>query len=273
MVTGGTSGIGRSVALRLGGNGHSIDVVGGINLEKGRLLKNRFASLPGSMRFFPVNLSSIDETKEFAESYLAENGALDVLFLNAGTYVKQPHLDKHGLDTGFAVNFLHRFILLLLLNPLLRRGHGRAIINGSSRFAQSLRLNEEVFARKYSTTTGMMQATYANGYLTHWLNRRFQSEVPVQSVNPGFVKTNSLPQNALATILSSLFAIPPEQAAEKIVAIIENENLSRTDGVYLNGRDVKGFSKGIRKNPEAFLKLWQLSLQACALRAPDWLET
>lgn len=274
LITGGTSGIGRATALRLGGDGHDIDVVGGMNEAKGKLLQDDFASLPGSLRFFPVDLGRVEEIKEFSRYLLAEDTPLDVLFLNAGTYVRKPGMDRTGLDAGFVVNYLHRFMLLLLLNPLLKHGHGRVIINGASRFARTLELRSHVFSKRYSRLSGMMQATYASGYLTYWTNRTFRSEVPVQAVNPGFVNTETMQRaNPFMRLLNSLFAISPEQAAARIVPVIEDENLRTADGVYFDGKGMKDFAKSIRRNPKAFLTLWNLSLEVSGLQAPDWPHT
>lgn len=273
LITGGTSGIGRATALRLGGDGHDVDVVGGMNEAKGKLLQGDFASLPGSLRFFPVNLSRVEEIKEFSRFLLAEDTPLDILFLNAGTYVRKPDVDRAGLDAGFVVNYLHRFMLLVLLNPLLRQGNGRVIINGASRFARTLELRSDVFSKRYSPFSGMMQATYALGYLTYWTNRTFRSEVPVQAVDPGYVNTETMKRaNPFMRLMNSLFAISPEQAAAKIVPVIEDERLRTADGVGFDGKGMKGFSKSIRRNPKAFLTLWKLSLEVSGLQAPDWAQ-
>lgn len=271
LVTGGTSGIGRSVTLQLGRNGHHVDVVGGMSVEKGGKLQHEFAALAGSLQFFPVDLGSIDAIKGFAASYLAQHDALDVAFLNAGTYVKQPHIDKNGLDTGFVVNYLHKFLFLLLLNPVLRASNGRAIINGSSNFARPLKLEKDIFAKRYSGMSGMMQATYANAYVTYWLNKTFQTGVPVQSINPGYVTTGIMQKtNFFMRTLNSLFGISPDTAAQSIVPVIEGQDFKRIDGIYIDKGKKKAFSKRIQQGSETFLQLWKVSLESAAIEAPDW---
>ena len=59
LITGGTSGIGRAVALLLGRTSIDADVIGGRNQAKGSELAAAFENLRGALRFFPADLSSL----------------------------------------------------------------------------------------------------------------------------------------------------------------------------------------------------------------------
>lgn len=266
LLTGGTSGIGREVALALGANGHQVDVVGGMNKQKGQALAHKFENLPGDLRFYPVDLSDPATIRNFAQEYLASNTHLDVLFANAGMYVQQASHGPSGLERGFVVNYLHKFMMLVLMHPLLASSEGQCVINGSSNFARPLKLDPSIFAKQYKNMDGMMQATYANAYLTYWFNRQYQTKVPVQSVNPGFVKTGMMDKaNFLVRFAQSLFAITPEKAATTIVPVLEGKTHKGEDATYIDQGKSKDFSKKIKNDPATFQKLWSLSLELAGI--------
>ena len=190
LITGGTSGIGRAVAVLLGQHGAHVDVIGGINEARGAALTAEFQDLEGTMCFFPADLSSLESINDVLDEYLSQSETLDAAFLNAGVFHREATVDAKGRDTAFMVNYLHRFIFVRRLNELLRSSaEPRILINGSSNRALGLDLDPQVFGRRYSGTKGLTHALAANGFLTYWLNRRFATGVPVQSIDPGYVNT------------------------------------------------------------------------------------
>ena len=81
-------------------------------------------------------------TKRFAERYRSRDEPLDLLFLNAGVWPRRSQLNAEGMDTGFAVNYLHRFLLTVLLNESLRgAARPRVLVNGDPRYVPALQLD------------------------------------------------------------------------------------------------------------------------------------
>ena len=111
LITGGTSGIGRAVALLLGQRGVEVEVIGGRNEARGAELAAEFANLKGTLRFFPADLSSLEGVNGVLDKYLSQTETLDAAFLNAGVFRKEAILDDKGRDRAFIVNYLHRLHL------------------------------------------------------------------------------------------------------------------------------------------------------------------
>ena len=135
LITGGTSGIERAVALLLGQRSLDVDVIGGKDEAKEAELAAAFSNLPGTFRFCPADLSSLEGINGALDEFLSQTENLDAAFLNAGIFKKKAKLDDKERDTAFIVNYLHRFIFARRLNTVLRVSPThRILINGSSNY-------------------------------------------------------------------------------------------------------------------------------------------
>ena len=133
VITGGTSGIGRSVVARLLADwqNHKITVIARPSPRSSQL-----RALPGaSQRLSVVNgdlasLKSIAEACDQIQSMLGSD-LIDVLALNAGVQVvRGDATSQDGLELSFAVNFLAHFLIVERLKGLVRPG-GRIVFTSS----------------------------------------------------------------------------------------------------------------------------------------------
>jgi len=133
VITGGTSGIGRSVVARLlaGWQNHRITVIARPSPRIDRL-----CALPGAHERLSVvnadlaNLRSIAEACDQIQSMLGAD-LIDVLALNAGVQVvRGDATSADGLELSFAVNFLAHFLIAERLKGLVRPG-GRIVFTSS----------------------------------------------------------------------------------------------------------------------------------------------
>ena len=128
--------------------------------------------------------------------------------------------------------------------------------------ALGIDLNRQVFGPAIRRNQGLTHALAANGFLTYWLNRKHDTGVPVQSINPGYVNTKMVEGGGFfMRLLSRWFAIEPKKAAEKIVQVLLDQNNAGKDGVFFDGTKEVGFKKGIAGEPEKFHQIWKLSLE------------
>lgn len=267
LITGATSGIGQQLALQLVSAGHQVDVVGGKNQVRGR---NLVALSHGKINYYPVDLSDVADIKRVAAEYLAEHRQLDRLVLNAGTAPAQAELTSDGLDQAFVVNYLHRFMFLLWLRPLLlNTPAARVLINGASN-SGTVRLTEGVFGRDYQPQQSVQEAYRACGMLAYWLNHVYGYGVEVDAIYPGYVKGNMTRHDPLLKrLLNHWSALQPAEAAESLLKVLTREQLELGGNFFQGGTDV-GYRSGITNRQANFQRLWQKSLQLAQMRQPHW---
>ncbi|MBN3564375.1 SDR family NAD(P)-dependent oxidoreductase [Aliamphritea spongicola] len=267
LITGGTSGMGQQLAMQLFAEGHDVDVIGGTDQVRGM---NLVALSRGRIRYYPADLGNIGDIKRVAAEYCHECSSLDRLVLNAGVYQRQSLLDEKGVDKAFVVNYLHRFMLLLLLRPLLLASENpRVLINGCANFG-GVELDSRIFGRRYQGMQGMTEALRANGLLAYWLNARGDYGVDVDAINPGYVNTGMHRQGGhLMRLMIHWFAISPQHAAEKIRQVLTASDLP-SQGGYFNGVKVGRYRHSVTGRPEDFARLWEQSLSLAEIREPVW---
>ena len=107
-----------------------------------------------------------------------------------------------------------------------------------------------------------------NGFLTYWLNRRFDTGVPVQAINPGYVNTKMVEGGGFVMrLLARRLAIEPAKAAAKIGQVLLDQQTVGQDGVFFDGTRMVGFKKGISGEPEKFDQIWKLSLELAEMKS------
>lgn len=129
LVTGGTAGIGRGVALRLAALGADV-VVHGRDPERGAEVVAEAGAAGGRARFVAADLSDPGDVLRLAEAA----GAVDVLVNNAGIYRFAAAADSTAemFDLHMAVNARAPMLLVGALAPgMAERGRG-AVVNLST---------------------------------------------------------------------------------------------------------------------------------------------
>ncbi len=128
LVTGGSAGIGGSVAQALARHGFEVWFVGR-NAVRGRDQEDRIRSAGGLARFFAADLSSQSAIANFAATVLAalEGRGLTGLVNNLGGVFPEKGLTADGVERTYAYNFVHPLLLAALLLPALEKAGGRVI--------------------------------------------------------------------------------------------------------------------------------------------------
>lgn len=132
LVTGGTSGIGRSIVHALGEAGFDVYFVG-TNAEKGRRVAEALGQ--GEGRFIPLDLSDLRAVRDFAVEFVDNQSELDLLVNVAGVMLQTRQETSDGHEKTFAIDHLAAFVLSHELAPALARAqHGRiANVSGPPR--------------------------------------------------------------------------------------------------------------------------------------------
>lgn len=127
IVTGGYSGLGREAVRALVRSGATV-IVPARNIDKA---KDALAYVgPVDLEIMDLmNPASIDA---FAENFLTEHGALDILINCAGVMAAPLSRDSRGNESQFSTNVLGHFQLICRLWPALIAAKGARVVNLSS---------------------------------------------------------------------------------------------------------------------------------------------
>jgi 3-oxoacyl-[acyl-carrier protein] reductase len=182
LVTGASSGIGRSAALALAGHGYDVAVNYASSKTRAEEVAKEAEEL--GVRALTVQADVADEPAVRAMLATVEQtfGRLDALVNNAGTTVSTPPSDLDGLSTQdwdrvFAVNVRGMFQVTRAAVPLLRRSPQAAVVNTAS--IVGLRPGPQPFP--YATSKAAVVA------LTRTLAGALGPEIRVNAVAPGWM--------------------------------------------------------------------------------------
>ena len=194
LVTGGTGGIGLSIAAGLAGLGATVIIVGR-DESRGRAA---VAEIKAQTERQTVELLLADLTSRRAIERLAQEvgtryGRLDVLINNAGALYGRRSETVDGIEATLAINHLCPFLLTHLLLPLLLASAPSRVINVNSEGHRAAKtvdfagLEADRWKRGFQIYS---QTKLANLLFTYELARRLNpAEVTVNALHPGIVDT------------------------------------------------------------------------------------
>ena len=194
LVTGGSRGIGRSIAERLAQDGFTV-ALNASNREKLELAAEEMTAAGAKVFPFAADLSDRDAVQQMFDDIDAQFGRLDVLVNNAAISIRvdgrPPTLTGTPLehwDKMLAVNMTGAFIACRAAAPLMQRnGWGRLIFIGS------------VGTRMYTGNSGLPYITAKAGLLG--LARLLAAEL-----GPDGITTNTVAPGRIRTDMASTYA-------------------------------------------------------------------
>ena len=187
-ITGGGTGIGRAVALRLARDGWIV-AISGRREEPLQAVVDEASELEGRIHAVPCDVTDRDACTRAAQQIEEEIGPLHLVILNAGTFTRFKPLedfDAASFDKHYAVNFFGVINGINAALPLLKqRRSGHIVIISSVSGYRGLPL-----AAPY----GSSKAALIN--LAESLKFDLASAgIDITVVNPGFVDTPLTEQN------------------------------------------------------------------------------
>ena len=134
VVTGGSRGIGRAIALAMAQEGANVAILYAGNREAAEKTEQEIAQLGGKVRAYQCDVSSFEETETVTKQILEEFGQVDILVNNAGI-VRDGFLlsmKEEAFDAVIDTNLKGAFHMIRhLYSHMMRKRSGR-IINISS---------------------------------------------------------------------------------------------------------------------------------------------
>jgi 3-oxoacyl-[acyl-carrier protein] reductase len=243
IVTGGGTGIGRAVCLRLASAGAKAVVVNYSRSDKdARATAAELIVLGPDAMAHKADVSNEKEVTAMIEAVKERYGRIDVLVNNAGTTRFIAHQDLDALtdevwDEILRVNLKGTFYCCRAAAPELRKTGG-AIVNVASIAGHRATGSSIVYA---VSKAGVLQLTRA-------LAVALAPEVRVNSVSPGLVSTRWLRQFDAAaadsqatsiTVTTPLNAVATaDHVAQAVMAFVENDMLTGQDVVVDGGKNI-----------------------------------
>lgn len=128
LVTGGTDGIGKGLALHYLAQGYKVFAVGS-SAEKGEKLIAEASN--SNLVFLQANLSLVSENLRIVKAVTEQTEALDALVLCAASLKPQPAYIEtaEGIEFTFALYYLSRYVLCHQLKSLLDKAESPVILN------------------------------------------------------------------------------------------------------------------------------------------------
>lgn len=232
LITGTTSGIGKSAGHQLLSQGHQV-IMAVRNIEAGKALVKQWQSeFPNSeIDVLYLDLSSFESIISFAKTFNEKYAYLDVLINNAGTFQTKKTYTEEGFEMTLGVNLIGTYLLTrLMLSPLKTSGQAE-IINVSSKAGFSGHVPENMEAFKSSSAGFKAYAASKKALLmmTVFYSQQLKDlNIRVNAIHPGNVATNIFSGNSLMMKLVRFFAnknqVTPEVGAQPIIDLIENGN-------------------------------------------------
>jgi len=207
LITGASSGIGRTTAVRVGAAGGTVLLVArGVEaLEEARA---EVEAAGGSAHVHRCDLSDLDDIERMAAEVLAAHGRVDVLVNNAGRSIRRSvalSYDRmHDYQRTMQLNYFGAVKLILALLPGMRERRSGHIVNISSAGVQ-------LSVPRYSAYVASKAALDA---FSRCIAPEVQGDrVRITTIYMPLVRT---PMIAPTGLYRSFPALTPEQAAELV---------------------------------------------------------
>ncbi|MBH74510.1 MAG: short-chain dehydrogenase [Dehalococcoidia bacterium] len=267
LVTGGTSGVGKSVALALAAQGSQV-IVAGRDLIKTNAVCEHITRATKNKSVFPMiaDLSSRADIDTLVSNMYAQFPCLDILVNNAGSVFFQRRQSVDGIEMTFALNHLNYFLLGNFLIELLCKSPSPKILNVSSSAHKRsyIDFSDLQLKHNYRAWRAYGRSKLANLLFTYQMDRNLRgSKIAVNAVHPGLVATNFLASNnkSLIARFLNLFmrvGISSEESASKIMNILMSSEFQETRGKYfVNGMIEKSAPQSYSEKDAK--QLWMLS--------------
>jgi len=262
LVTGSTDGLGRELALRLGGAGYHV-IVHGRNEERGRAVVTEIESRDGSADLILADLGSMAQVRQLAAQVLREYERLDLLVNNAGIgrgedgATRQESEDGHELR--FAVNYLSHFYLTRTLLPLLRESAPARVVSITSTAQQAIDFDDVMLERAdYEGARAYAQSKLAQIMMTLDLAEELEGTgVTVNAVHPAIYMATSMVLNRGGTPMATI-----DEGADPVMQVITSP-VAGSGNYYRQATSARASAQAY--DHEARRRLRELSTQLAGL--------
>ena len=279
LVTGGTDGIGREIAVGLGRQGLQLLIVGR-DPHKGAQVEQDLRVLTGNphIDFLQADLSLMREVRRLGSTVRARWRSLHYLVHSAGVVLGCRESTAERLESSFAINYLSRFELTRELLPLLAVA-GQAdtaarilLVSGAARGRIQF---DDVNLARFTTLRAVRQSCRANDVFALELARRLALATPVAPVTVTCLKLGPVVKTNIRRrfpgwmkllvplLVDPLLGQTPQAAAEAALRLLLADDFEGVTGaLFLKFGRLKSVApSGAAEDSDDGERLWHLSEQ------------
>ncbi|XP_062851777.1 retinol dehydrogenase 12 isoform X2 [Trichomycterus rosablanca] len=231
LITGANTGIGKETALDLAARGARV-IMACRDVEKGEEAAAEIRARVGGaeVEVRELDLADTYSIRAFAQRFLLEVSHLHILINNAGVMMCPYMKTADGFEMHLGVNHLGHFLLTYLLIGILKRSAPSRIVVVSSlaHYFGWIRFHDLHSQGSYNSGLAYCQSKLANVLFTRELARRLTgSNVTVNSVHPGTVRSDLVRHSTMMSLVFALFSMflktPQEGAQSSIYCSVAGE--------------------------------------------------
>ena len=272
IVTGSTSGLGKSAAKILTSKGATV-IMAVRNTEKGeKVLKEITNGVPNhNTSVMKLDLSSLKSIENFSDEFTSKFDRLDVLINNAGIMFCPYSKTEDGLEIQMGTNHFGHFALAGRLMPMLRKTIGSRIVVTSSigHKMGEIDVNDINWEkRSYKTRSAYGDSKLANLYYAYEFARKFSNDKDAPRItisHPGWTSTELQRHSGFMRFLNLIFSQEPDMGVLPTLRAAFDENANAGDYFGPSGwMEFKGNPKKVESNKlshdvEIARKVWEIS--------------
>ena len=263
MVTGANAGMGKEIALALGGMGATVVMVSR-DRTRGEAARAEVESKTGNheVELLLADLSSQQSIRGLVTDFEARHNRLNVLVNNAGITLAKRTETADGIEAVFATNHLAAFLLTNLLLPVLKASAPSRVVTVSSAAHSMGKIDFDDLqsANGYNEIRAYNASKLSNVLFTYELARRLAGTgVTANVLEPGFVKTN-----LRVPFPFSLFSFMRGSAvsgARPTVFLASSSEVDGVSGSFFSQKGVATKSSALSYDADAARRLWTVSAE------------
>jgi len=265
LVTGASSGIGRTTALALAASGMHVFLACRSEAKAQPVLDEINGADSGKIKaeFLPLDLGDLDSVRRCTSLFLERNLPLHLLVANAGL-AGQKGMTESGFELAFGTCHVGHFLLTqLLLETLKQSAPSRIVVVSSQAHRQAKGIDFAVVRKPTASSVGLKEyavAKLANVLFASELARRLEGTgVTTYSLHPGVVASDvwrSVPWPF--DRLMKFFMLNTDDGAKTTLYCATSTETEKQSGLYYDDSKLVSASK-VAQDKALAERLWEES--------------